>query len=177
MVTEKETPTRPGVGRVKDARGRKVTQVDPVAMHLLRRYDVIEADDLRRIATDIDSSELKKRRRFALFVPIIVMANFGGFFGYFYVFGRWRGWDPVLIMFACLYVLLPFVFLYRGFRKARRARWERIRGAMLKHLRCPHCGYDIRGLPVAPQDDATVCPECGCAWALEGVAADNPSTG
>jgi transcription initiation factor TFIIIB Brf1 subunit/transcription initiation factor TFIIB len=37
---------------------------------------------------------------------------------------------------------------------------------MLKHRRCPHCGYDIRGLPVDPQDGATVCPECGCAWEL-----------
>ena len=41
---------------------------------------------------------------------------------------------------------------------------------MLKHLRCPHCGYDIRGLPTAPEDVATECPECGCAWRLEDEA-------
>jgi len=168
-ITQDKTAPIQKVGHVADARGRKVTQIDPVAMHLLRRYDVIEADDLCRIATDIDSSELKKRRRFALFAPIMVMIALGGFFGYFYVFGRWRGWDPVLIMAVCLYVSWPFVALYRGFRKARRARWERICGAMLKHLRCPHCGYDIRGLPVDPEDGATVCPECGCAWRLEGM--------
>ena len=34
----------------------------------------------------------------------------------------------------------------------------------IEHLRCPYCGYDIRGLPVDPSDGATVCPECGCAW-------------
>jgi transcription initiation factor TFIIIB Brf1 subunit/transcription initiation factor TFIIB len=37
---------------------------------------------------------------------------------------------------------------------------------MLKHLRCPHCGYDLRGLAADPEDGATVCPECGCAWRL-----------
>ncbi len=136
-------------------------------MHLLRRFDVIDADDLRRIAADIDSEELKKRPRIALLAPIMVMVHLGGFFGYFYFFGRWRGWGPVLIMFVCLYVLWPFVFLYLGFRKAQRTRWERICGIMLTHLRCPHCGYNIQGLPVDPKDGATVCPECGCAWQLE----------
>ena len=168
MTQDKTAPVQRG-GHVADARGRKVKQLDPVAMHLLRRYDVIPADDLRRIATDIDSAELKKRRRVALFVPIMVMIHLGGFFGYFYVFGGWQGWGPVLIMFVCFYISWPFVFLYRGFRKARRARWERIRGAMLKHLRCPHCGYDIRGLHVDPQDGCTVCPECGCAWLLTSL--------
>jgi hypothetical protein len=49
---------------------------------------------------------------------------------------------------------------------ARRARHKRIRNIMLQHLRCPHCGYDLRLLPTAPGDGATVCPECGCAWRL-----------
>ncbi len=48
----------------------------------------------------------------------------------------------------------------------RKVRHERIGRVMLRHLRCPHCGYDIRGLPVDPTDGATVCPECGCAWKL-----------
>jgi hypothetical protein len=48
-------------------------------------------------------------------------------------------------------------------RSGRRARAERVCATMLRHLRCPHCGYDIRGLPTAPEDGATVCPECGCA--------------
>ena len=38
---------------------------------------------------------------------------------------------------------------------------------MLQHLRCPHCGYDLRLLPTDPKDGASVCPECGCAWRLE----------
>ena len=50
---------------------------------------------------------------------------------------------------------------------ARRSRFHRIRNVMLQHLRCPHCGYDLRLLPTAPADGATTCPECGCAWNLE----------
>ena len=53
---------------------------------------------------------------------------------------------------------------------AREARVRRVRSVMLKHRRCPHCGYDLRGSPTDPKDAATTCPECGCAWLLsEGV--------
>ena len=51
-MTEKETSGPRYAGRVKDARGRKVTQLDPVALHLLRRHEVIEADTLRAIANE-----------------------------------------------------------------------------------------------------------------------------
>jgi predicted Zn-ribbon and HTH transcriptional regulator len=47
---------------------------------------------------------------------------------------------------------------------AKRARFGKIGRIMLKHARCPHCGYDLRNLPTDPIDEATVCPECGCAW-------------
>ena len=39
-------------------------------------------------------------------------------------------------------------------------------------LRCPHCGYDLRELPGDPDDGATVCPGCGCAWKLSQT--ENP---
>lgn len=53
---------------------------------------------------------------------------------------------------------------------------------MLVHRRCPHCGYDLRGLPVDASDGATVCPECGCAWRLDSrepsrATADDDSDG
>ncbi len=53
----------------------------------------------------------------------------------------------------------------------------RVRWIMLKHHRCPQCGYDIRLLPADAADGATVCPECGCAWRLEesGVVDGNGS--
>ncbi len=30
-------------------------------------------------------------------------------------------------------------------------------------------GYDLRMLPSDPADRATVCPECGHAWKLDGT--------
>jgi hypothetical protein len=66
------------------------------------------------------------------------------------------------------------VFLLGGFLTGwligARERLPRIRLVMLKHRRCPHCGYNLRGLPPCPEDNATVCPECGCAWRLDEPA-------
>lgn len=52
-----------------------------------------------------------------------------------------------------------------------RVRFKRIRNIILKHSRYPHCGHDLRLLPTDPEDGATVCPECGCAWRLSNVQA------
>lgn len=38
------------LARVKDSRGRRVTQLDPIAMHMLHQHGMIEADVLRSIA-------------------------------------------------------------------------------------------------------------------------------
>jgi len=153
-------------GRVIDARGRRVTQLDPVAMHLLHRHDVIPTEELRTIATEIDPQEVKKRPRLALLSPAWIVLWYAAFFGYFLVFKRWRGWDPVLFMFTIPYFVFPIAWLWFGARKARRMRWDRIRRIMLQHRYCPHCGYNLRGCPTDTGDDTTVCPECGCAWSM-----------
>ena len=75
--------------------------------------------------------------------------------------------DVVLLIFFIIF----FGGLYLYLRSARRARFRRVCDVMLKHLRCPHCGYDLRLLPVDPADSATVCPECGCGGQLKGEAA------
>ncbi len=41
--------------RVKDARGRVVTLLDPYALHLLRRHDVIPKEVLGDLAAEIGS--------------------------------------------------------------------------------------------------------------------------
>ena len=121
-------PSRTGRrGHITDARGRKVTQLDPVALHLLHRHEAIPAEDLRAIAAAIDPLEVRRRPRAALWTPIWIVLWYAAFFGYFHIFNRWRGWDPVLMMFAAFYFLFPLAWLYFGFRRARRARWERIR--------------------------------------------------
>jgi hypothetical protein len=152
-------------GSIIDARGRRVTQLDPVAMHLLHRRDAIPAEALRTIATAIDPQEVRKRPRAALLTPVWIAVWYAAFFGYFIVFKRWDGWDPVLVMFAIFYCLYPIFMLWLGARKARRARWERIRRIVLEHHYCPHCGYDLRGCP-AGADEVTVCSECGAAWRI-----------
>ena len=50
----------------------------------------------------------------------------------------------------------------------KKRRFGKVGAAMLKYLRCPHGGYDLRLLPTDPVDGATVCPECGLAWKLYG---------
>ena len=107
------------VGRIQDARGRRVHQLDPVAMYLLRRFDLIGVEDLRDIAMEIDAGEVRKRPLAALRAPILVVLWYTLFFAYFHFFSTWKGWDPVLIGFAILYFLFPFWQVYRGFRKAR----------------------------------------------------------
>ena len=68
-------------------------------------------------------------------------------------------------------IVLLFVWFFGGLhlyvRGARRARLRRVCDVMLEHLRCPHCGYDLRLLPLDLTDGATVCPECGFAWRLQ----------
>ena len=38
------------------------------------------------------------------------------------------------------------------------------------HIEGTRGHLDLRMLPVDPKDGVTVCPECGCAWRLEGDA-------
>ncbi|MBL1218141.1 MAG: hypothetical protein D8M59_11680 [Planctomycetes bacterium] len=172
MVSEpkNEQSTTSAKVSIVDARGKRVTQLDPVAMHLLHQHDVIPADDLRAIATQVDPREVKVRPWAAVLTPFWIILAYSGFFGYFYIFKRWRGWDPVLISFATFYFIFPIAFLIFGVYRARRRRWQRIKQAMLDHRYCPHCGYDLRGCPVADDGNdrvgshMTVCSECGCAW-------------
>ena len=156
--------------RVSDARGRAVTQLDPIAMYLTRQHDLIPPEALHKISKEIDPKELRKRPLALALAPIWVLLWYAVWFLYFRLFSTWKGWDPVLVAVGVSYFLIPFVPVYVGFRKARRKRWDVIRRAMLHHLRCPHCGYDLRLLPADPADGATVCPECGCAWRLRDVA-------
>ena len=66
---------------------------------------------------------------------------------------------------VALFVISAIVF-WRG---GHRARTKRVCAVMLKHLRCPHGGYDLRMLPTDVADGETVCPEFGCAWKLGDV--------
>ena len=148
---------------VRDARGRRVKQLDPVALRLSRRNDVIEAGVLRAITLE-KSARMPWFKWAVLLLSIILFLGVIGIVSLDLFKGRLpttRHRGQLALMSYCL--VWPYIIWWH----ARRQRFARTASAMLKYLRCPHCGYDLRMLPVDPDDGATVCPECGCAWKLD----------
>jgi hypothetical protein len=118
-----------------------VTQLDPVALHLLHRDDPIDRPTLSRIVGErsIGLPALEKGALIAavilavaLIVVIAVRVYSGMPFG-----SVMRRSTPALYLF-----MLPFI-IWGG---ARKKRFGQIAATLLKHCRCPHCGYDLRGL-------------------------------
>ena len=148
-------------GHVTDARERRVTQLDPVGMHLLRRHDVIPADVLGAIAGEPGLAVTAWERAalaFGIALPLIII----GLFIHSIVTGDFGGGPFARSAALAYFSVVPLVIWY-GLKTAR---FGKVAGAMLKHGRCPHCGYDLTGLAPDDADGATVCPECGCAWNL-----------
>ncbi len=151
-------------GFINDTRGRKARQLDPVALHLLHRHDVIDAETLRQIAHE-PGVAIAGKERAALIVAVVGLVAVACLFIYSLIerdFGDapWAR-SASLLYFCGLPWLIWFVL--------KKVRFGKIAAAMLKYDRCPHCGYDLRLLPVDPSDGATVCPECGCAWKLDNT--------
>ncbi len=149
-------------GRIKDARGRKVTQLDPIALRLLRRHDVIDADALQAI-TNEDGVRITGWERAALIGGICGALLVISLFTHALITGDIRNAryaKSVGLLYLCS---LPWIIWYG----IKRKRFGHITVVMLRRRHCPHCGYDLRMLPVDPEDNVTVCPECGCAWRLE----------
>jgi hypothetical protein len=165
---ERRSPKRSG--RITDARGRRVRQLDPVSMHYLRQRDVIDAETLRKLAADIGIGwpRLVKVLFFVVIADLALCLVVSGvdLFRDVIVGGAGLGAFvlerllPLTPLWACP-MLIWFV--------SARVRFKRVRDAMLRHGRCPHCGYDLKGLPVDEPEGATLCPECGCAWRLPNL--------
>lgn len=154
--------------RITDARGRRVTQLDPVKLHLLNLPSIIPAATLRAMSDEIQPDARRQRLGQILSVAFSFLLIGGGTFVYFRYFSTWTGFDPVnssIYLLQILIVLAGPVIAYYVFR-ARYA--SKIAAVMLKHGHCPHCGYALKGLSASEEDGATVCPECGCAWGLTG---------
>lgn len=150
---------------ITDARGRKVTQLDPVELRLLRRHDVIEPDALKVMADEIGSGLDKKQRGFlrvfAIFIAFLAVV-FAIHTIDMCIQGRWLDILDFGNITMFNLVFWPMVIWVQ----ARQVRFKKIRKVMLKHRHCPHCGYDLRDLPIDEKDCVTICPECGCAWML-----------
>ena len=139
-------------------------------MHLLHRHDVIPPDVLREIARQVGIGMTRVTRVvfwsgvagvvcLGIALVILLTRLHGGTIG--------PGKFVQSLLPYCGVWVAPWAF-WMGSRNVRRQRITRV---MLARQRCPHCGYDIRLLPVDRADGATVCPECGCAWKLEVPAA------
>lgn len=160
--TEKYQP-----GYVKDARGESVRVMDPVRLHLLQQASIIPAETLRSMTDKL----LPGARRQRLVQIITMVASLllvgGGYVVWFNFYSSWKGFDPVNMTIMLLQAGLILGGPVLAFRMARARYRSQISAVMLAHKYCPHCGYDLRNLPVDAADETTTCPECGCAWRLE----------
>lgn len=159
-------------GRIRDARGKSVTQIDPVRLHVMHRYDAIDAEALEAIVDEIEPGSARRLRWAYLIAPGCVVA-LAAFVGLLYAVSDAAARKDLVSTVTNPAIMAPnlvccFVVPWIAIRQAH---FKRIRSALLKHRRCPHCGYDLRGLPTAA-DRNTICPECGCAWLLDAEAID-----
>ena len=159
------------VGTVKDARGRSVAQFDPVKAFLLNQSTVIPTETLQVIVNGVLPGARRQRLIQVLSVAFGFLFVVGGTVIYFRYFSTWKGLDLVNTTIYAVQLAVLISGPVIAFRMARSEYAGRVVAAMLKQLRCPHCGYDLRRLPIDPTDGATVCPECGCAWLLGSAQA------
>lgn len=177
MVEEEPRKTRQA-GRIRDARGRSVTQLDPVALHVWHRTDVVDTEALQDIVEELEPGTAKMRRRLIVLVPGALLLFALGIAA-LYRFSDASARRDLVSTLTNPIIIVSTVFcgVFVPWLTARQTRLKRARFAMLKHRRCPHCGYDLRLLPTDPDDGATVCPECGCAWHIDdAVLADGLAT-
>jgi hypothetical protein len=134
----------------------------------MHRYDIIDAESLHRIVEDLEPGTAKWRRRTIVIVPLCIAAVVA-LVGALYYFGDASARKDLISTITNPAIMVPNLVccIIIPWIANRQARFSRIRGAMLKNKRCPHCGYNLYGLPAAPDDSATVCPECGSAWRLK----------
>lgn len=172
---KRRKPSR--LGRTRDDRGRFVKMIDPIPPYMRRRYDVIDAEALERIAQALEPG-VRMRRRLSFLPFLNPVATLALIIAGFAIADSLAAADiigslanPGVLVAIVGGLLVPGII-------TRQERLTRVRSVMLRHRRCPHCGYGLDGLPVCADDGATVCPECACAWTLEedpaGIADSRP---
>ena len=165
-MAPQKPPTTQKAGRITDARAKQVTLLDPYELNVLRRYDVIPAETLRLVADGVGFG-LPRWQRLGYLTCVILFLSCIAFLVCWKLIRR-TGLDTLERVLWPVNLTVFAIGATQFWRSGRRARAKLVCAIMLKYLRCPHCGYDIRGLPTDPSDGATICPECGCAWRLSG---------
>ncbi len=154
---------RPHKGRIRDANGRRVTQLDPVALHLLHRHELIDREALTNILEEKGVGLSKFEKCALIFTLVLIVALISVFVG-----KSLSGipWWPLRKRFIPV-VMYIFLYPFIVWRHVKKKRLSNIASAMLKHNRCPHCGYNLTGLPIIEAVGTIICPECGGAWNLK----------
>ena len=152
-------------GRIVDARGRAVSQLDPVLMHLRREHGVIPAGPLGEIAEEIGFG-MTRANRVTFWAGLVGLACLG--IGVTILSVRLAHGTVSTRRFIGSLIPLTAVWvtIHAFWMGTRGVRFTRIKRVMLARGFCPHCGYSLGGLAPNGADGATVCPECGCAWRL-----------
>ena len=152
-------------GRIKDGRGRKVSALNPEVMYRPHAHGLVPPEALRRIverlgvSTSTGSSGVwwVLSSFVVLFLAGMIVASLQP------LLSGTRAGILTLCLTGPLFMVLVVLAVRMGGRLFTSEQTTRM---MLKYYRCPHCGYDLRLLPVEPEDGVTICPECGCAWKL-----------
>lgn len=157
-----------GASSIRDARGREIVQLDPWRMHLLPGRGAIEGRDLERITAEIAPDRGRSRRLCVVMLGVGVM-GLGGVAAT--MLSSRAAWDGLVRAVTHPAIIIPnlawIAYVPVLIIQERRRRRHRVTAVLLKHRRCPQCGYSLIGLPVDPADGATVCPECAAAWRLD----------
>ena len=150
--------------------------LDPMVLHALHRSQPIDREALRSVVDTIEPGTARYRRHLIVITlgsAMLVGSLFALLASYLYWKSDAAGRQDLVRMLRNPAFMVPLTLpglaccVALPWFTVRRAERSRVRAALLSHRRCPHCGYDLRGLPTDPSDDTTVCPECGSAWAID----------
>lgn len=159
------------LGSIRDERGRAVSVLDPMIDWAAARYERIPRETLDSIIGAMSRGAPPNRRAIIAGLALLALLTLGAavFIGLDVVKGGPSAradlkqgvliTAPAVVGMLIAAVVVPAVL-------ARRRRLAAARRVLLDHGRCPHCGYDLSGLPC--EGSIATCPECGCAWRLPG---------
>jgi len=172
-MVEPKSATMQRTKHIKDARGREVTQINPITMHALHRPCGLDPALIETLVDDLERGLARQLtwRAYVLRVLLGLAVAAAAFFVLWLIGdANFRAaLERTVLSEFVIYLPLVILAFVVPLIVARRRHRRRILPLLLKHLICPHCGYSLRGLPVDPNDGATVCPECGCAWKLDDL--------
>ncbi|USN99210.1 MAG: hypothetical protein H6810_00585 [Phycisphaeraceae bacterium] len=165
-----------GSRHTTDHHGRRVSLLDPYPLMIFRRFDRIDEPTLEAILADLGAEYTHIKRNmwigFASLAAVVVIS--AAAIGISVIREGPDAWRDLVGTITSPTMLPVFAASIGGgviapWFAIRAKRFALLRGAMLGHYRCPHCGYGIRSVPA--NDGAVTCPECAAAWPEAEVGA------